>query len=348
MNSEFPSPRYREIALQAGVSVASVSLALRNDPRISAPVRARIQKIASEMGYRPNPLLSAYQASVRSRKPAKFRAVLGWINDHPDENMWRKPWSQPILTGAQARARELGYELDEIWFPEIRPEAPEENVRKIQKILRARGIVGVLLPSLERGHHAVQPWDGFAVVCIGDHHLLAKHSSIHTEAIHEHHRVNSDDLYNMQLAFINLSENGRERIGLVITSHVDKETAYAFTSGLLRGQMDLPERRRVPILFTNEIPEVMAWVKKHRPDAVICNHSDVPDAVKKAGFKVPQEVVVAHMNLAADVAGLVGIDRRMHLLGAAAVDMLTASLIRNETGVPPYAKAMSIEGVWVG
>lgn len=348
MSSEQKPPNYRDIALKAGVSVASVSLALRNDPSVSAPVRARIKEAAKEMGYRPNPLLSAYQASIRSRRPAMFRATLGWINDHADQNAWRKPWMQPIRDGALARAQELGYELDEMWFPEIRSETPEESARKIQKTLRARGIVAVILPSLERGHHAVHPWEGFTVVCIGDHRLLLKQSTFQPQAIHEHHRVNSNDLYNIQLAFGKLSDHGRERIGLVVARHADNETSYAFTSGFLRAQMDLPARRRVPILFSIEIPDVTAWAKKHKPDAVICIHADVPEGVKRAGFKVPQEVVVAHMNLAADVPALVGIDRRMDLLGSAAVDMLTAHLIRNENGVPPYAKAMSIEGVWVG
>jgi len=137
MASEQKPPNYRDIAEKAGVSVASVSLALRNDRRISPPVRDKIKRVAKELGYRPNPLLSAYQASVRSRQPATFRATLGWINDHPDQNAWRKPWTQPIRDGALARAQELGYELDEIWFPEIKVEAPKENVQKIQKILRA-------------------------------------------------------------------------------------------------------------------------------------------------------------------------------------------------------------------
>ncbi len=347
MSPEQKPPNYRDIALKAGVSVASVSLALRNDPRISPPVRARIKEIAKEMGYRPNPLLSAYQASVRSKKPATFRATLGWINDHPDQNAWQAPWMQPILDGARARAQELGYELDEIWFPAIKAEAPEENVRKTQKILKARGIVGVILPTLWRAQLAVQPWDGFAVVCLGEHHLLLAPSGIQLEANYEHHKVNSNHLYNMHLAFWKLREIGCERIGLAISHYADQESDYAYSSGFLRGQFDVPAKGRVPILFSSEISDVMAWAKKHRPDAVICGHSDVPEAVKSAGFKVPEEVIVAHMNLAADVAGLPGIDRRMGLLGSAAVDMLTAHLIRNEAGVPPYAKAMSIEGVWV-
>jgi len=327
--------------------VATVSLALRNDPRISAPVRERIQQLAVEMGHRPNPLLSAYQASVRSKKPAAFRATLGWLNDHPDKDFWRKPWTEPLWEGAHGRARELGYELDEIWFPEIRVEEPEENVRKIQKILRARGIAGVILPSLNRAQHLVQPWDGFAVVCIGGHHHFVEHSTIRVKTIYEHHTVNPDALYNIHLAFEKLREGGRKRIGLAIPKYFEHESERGYSSGFLRSQMDLPTAQRVPILFSDETAQVEAWARKHRPDAVICSHSEVAAGIRSVGIKVLGDTKLVHLNLASDVAGWSGIDQRRGMLGRAAVDMLTAHLIRNDVGVPACAKHMRIEGVWV-
>ncbi len=347
MSANQPNPTCKTIALQAGVSVATVSLALRDDPRISDHVRERIKKLAVEMGYRPNPLLSAYQAAVRSRKPTDFRATLGWINDHPDKNSWQKPWSQPLWAGAHSRARELGYELDEIWYPDIRVDAPEENVQKIQKILRARGISGVILPTQIRAHHMVQPWENFAVVCIGGHHQLVERSTVRVTTVCEHHAVSSDDFYNMLLAFKKLGERGYQRIGLAITNHADDESDHAYSAGFIRSQLDLPAMRRVPMLSSHEPAEVAAWAREHRPDAVICTHPEVATGLQNRGLKLQDPIKVVHMNLAADVIGWSGIDQRRDLLGRAAVDMLTAHLVRNEVGVPPYAKQMRIEGVWV-
>src|SRR5262245_2742752 len=46
-----PKIQLRDIARAVGVSATSVSLALRDDPRISEPTRLRIHGVAREMGY---------------------------------------------------------------------------------------------------------------------------------------------------------------------------------------------------------------------------------------------------------------------------------------------------------
>lgn len=52
-------PNMRDIARLAGVSIGTVSLALRNSERISEATRARIQDIAADYGYIPNRLSQA-------------------------------------------------------------------------------------------------------------------------------------------------------------------------------------------------------------------------------------------------------------------------------------------------
>jgi LacI family transcriptional regulator len=55
----------RDIARVAGVNQSSVSRALRGDPNVSLKTQERIARIAEEMGYRPNPFVSAFTAQVR-------------------------------------------------------------------------------------------------------------------------------------------------------------------------------------------------------------------------------------------------------------------------------------------
>ncbi|MFP6903164.1 MAG: LacI family DNA-binding transcriptional regulator, partial [Verrucomicrobiia bacterium] len=46
--------RLKDIAATAGVSVMTVSKALRDEPDISAKTKARIKTLAAEVGYVPN------------------------------------------------------------------------------------------------------------------------------------------------------------------------------------------------------------------------------------------------------------------------------------------------------
>src|SRR5258708_13082311 len=50
--------RMAEIAQELGVASSTVSRALRGDPRISAEMRQRVETLAKNAGYQPNPLVS--------------------------------------------------------------------------------------------------------------------------------------------------------------------------------------------------------------------------------------------------------------------------------------------------
>ena len=63
----------QQIAELAGVSRGTVDRALHNRGRVNPEVAARIQKIAEELGYRPN---SIGQALVRARQNLRLGAIL--------------------------------------------------------------------------------------------------------------------------------------------------------------------------------------------------------------------------------------------------------------------------------
>ena len=72
--------RLADIAAQVGVSTVTVHNALTGQKGVSNELRARIQKVAAEMGYRP---VSAARRQERSRMLKKH-----WRSD-PRENTWR-------------------------------------------------------------------------------------------------------------------------------------------------------------------------------------------------------------------------------------------------------------------
>ncbi|HEY5912688.1 MAG TPA: LacI family DNA-binding transcriptional regulator [Verrucomicrobiae bacterium] len=90
--------RLKDIAIRAGVSVMTVSKALRDEPDVSAGTKARIRLLAQEMGYVPD---SSAQG-LRTRTTKLFGLILpSMVN----------PIFTRILLAIQERSFELGYDV---------------------------------------------------------------------------------------------------------------------------------------------------------------------------------------------------------------------------------------------
>ena len=74
------------VAKRAGVHTTTVSLALRNHPSLPVTTRERIQALAREMGYRPDPGLAALVAYRSRLNPPKHRQTLAYIPN------WHSRW----------------------------------------------------------------------------------------------------------------------------------------------------------------------------------------------------------------------------------------------------------------
>lgn len=82
-------PTGAEISAKAGVSKSTVSRALRNDPRISPKMRARIASIAEDLGYAPN-AIAEHLSTQRSR-------IIGFIGSEA-ENTWYQENVQSLVS----------------------------------------------------------------------------------------------------------------------------------------------------------------------------------------------------------------------------------------------------------
>jgi len=67
--------RLKDIAAQAGVSLMTVSKAMRNASDVSAQTKARVQLLAQQMGYVPNSLAQG----LRNRKTRLLGLVLSTV-----------------------------------------------------------------------------------------------------------------------------------------------------------------------------------------------------------------------------------------------------------------------------
>lgn len=91
------------LAKECGVSVATVSKALNGAPDISAETAARIQKIASDMGYTPC-------AAARSLKTSRSHNLGVIFDDGTSSGLTHEHFAR-ILNSFKRRAEELGYDI---------------------------------------------------------------------------------------------------------------------------------------------------------------------------------------------------------------------------------------------
>src|SRR5689334_12380435 len=102
-----------DVARRAGVHRTTVSLALKGHPRIPAATRKRIRRIADQLGYMPDPMLSSLVAYRSRNRPVAYRGSLAWLVSSALGFDWRDvPHFRNSYSGALARARRCGFEIE--------------------------------------------------------------------------------------------------------------------------------------------------------------------------------------------------------------------------------------------
>lgn len=337
-----PDPTHARLSLRdigkiLGVSHVTVSLALRNNPRISKAVREKIQQVALDLGYKPDPMLAALAQYRRGKAVAPISAAIAWINAwKPSKKLRSYKEFDAYWVGASKAAAKFGYRLEEFQLGE--GYTPE----RLHQILTARGINGILLPP-QRPHPnwGNFPWENYSVVRFG---RSLKHPETHV--------VTSDQVANTMLAFQKIRERGYQRIGFVTHEIASFERGHLFEAGYLMAQRTVPEKQRLPICVIEEGPNtgrveaVLAWHNKHKPDAIFTDTGDMPDILQRAGIRVPQDMALAVTTLL-DSTVDAGIDQRPEEIGRVGFLMLNSLINDGARGIPPIFRQNLVEGAWV-
>jgi LacI family transcriptional regulator len=337
MDAPLPKPRVtvREIARHLDVSHTTISRALRNDPRITAVLREKIQRKAEELGYRPDPMLAALAHYRRSNTRTPISACLAWINCWPNPKQLRSFREFDLYwKGALSEAERCGFHLEEFAMNS------QLTAPRLEKILLTRNIRGLLLPP--SGATTVDwnsfQWERFCIVRFG-------HSVLTPRA----HLVTSDQLTDGLIAYENIWKKGYRRIGLVTRPKM----RTWFRAGYLLGEMDWLPPKHIPPLVLEHSPNaseqqrsLKSWIRKHKPEAILTDIPELPAWLRISGFKIPQDIALATLSVLDGNADS-GIDQNSLEIGRAAVQMLISLINHNESGIPAICRELLIEGRWV-
>ena len=141
----------------------TVSLALRNRAEIPLRTRQRLQRLAKQRGYQPDPTLNKVMQHLRTTEPTRNRAnICGLFEAASNADFAQHPFFARLTAGLQRQAEVLGFSFSQIKLPERRSRG------KLQAVLRNRGIEGlVLLPMPDQTNLAdLLNWQDFSVVSV--------------------------------------------------------------------------------------------------------------------------------------------------------------------------------------
>ncbi len=340
-----------DIAKRAGVHVTTVSLALRNHPRLPEHTRKRIQEFAREMGYAPDPFLRAlvtYRSGIIERRNAP---TLAYVTNWHTRWGWKAvPAHQKFYAGAEAKATELGYRLEHFWLHE-----PGLTQKRMGRVLYSRGINGLIVASHSRdlGDELQFEWEHFSAVKI-DYFP-------HQPPLHN---VTNSQSSIIRLAMRKTLVAGYRRLGFVMHRGWDHAVDHNWTAGFLGEQQQLPHRDRVPAhLFPeanpvsgwfNETDASVAaarepfekWFRRHRPEVILSKGAYVLPAMRQMGLRIPQDVAFVDLFLDEPNGTIAGVHQNHEAVGALAVEILAGQLQHNKFGVPAIATSTFIEGTW--
>jgi DNA-binding LacI/PurR family transcriptional regulator len=324
----------RSIAEAAGVSSATVSMALRNHRLISAKTRQKVQRIAQKLGYRPDPEVAKLMYHLRLKHKPKFKSTIAALTSIPESG--EPPYAAALRHGAQEAAEALGY-----GFSVVRLEASEERNTSVQRILRSRGVQGVLLLPMRKpvSLKDLLDWNSFSVV-VATYGVLKP----------DFHRVVPDQFGNTLSICQELARLGARRIGLVIEAKQDLVVGHHFSAAVLWQNALGGTEHVAPLVYDGEFrAELAPWFARERPDAIITatTETDVRTMAETLGLDLPGPVEFALTERAGPT--LLGcIDQRPGEIGKAAITLLHSKIQSGEKGAPKVPTATMIKGRWFG
>lgn len=264
-----------EVARRAGVSQATVSRVLSGNARVSDGTRAKVQAVATELGYQPN----AAARAMRARRTGIVGLVVGRITN---------PFYPELLDVVGRVLEERGRRLI-LWDA-----SREDGERAALDALEQRLVDGLIFATV------ISPAPAVAAAIRGGAPIVLLNRSL--DGV-EADLVDSDNAAGSRAVARHLADNARTRVALVGGLH-GTSTAHQREAGFLAAAeehgLDLPASRRLPGDFSHEcgVAALERLVADDDvPDAIFCVNDlsalGVIDGARRQGIRVPEDLWVA-------------------------------------------------------
>jgi DNA-binding LacI/PurR family transcriptional regulator len=323
-----------DIARRAGVSIATVSLALRGRGEVSRSRAQQIRTLAEEMGYRPNPMLAALASKRFSNAKSRVDTPLAILEFPPlpggapqRSNLYRKPLID--------EAHSLGY------APSHHVINERTSATALHRQLYNRSTQGIVVTgSVDMEQFgAAFDWSAFSVVQCARYRAECPF-----------HTIRSNIFQSVKLAFNRLQERGYQRIGFVLGRHEvlleDDEDRHGAAVALETAHLARKDRVPPYLEAIENRPAFMAWFTKHRPEAVVGFTSLHYWYLKEAGVNIPDDVGFAVLHGASTDAIFSGLAQNNEEIARQSIHQLDLLIRNHERGLPEHPVHILIPSTW--
>lgn len=267
----------KDLARELGVSVPTVSRALKDSPEISADLRARAKQLAQELNYRPNP----FAISLRKNAPRIIGVIVPDIVTH---------FFSSILSGIEDMAIANGYFV----IITTSHESYEHEKKNIENLvnMRVEGIIACLSQeTTDFGHWAAladinMPVILFDRVCLTDMFST----------------VVADGEHSAQMATQHLLDNGSKRVAFIGgANHLDivRRRKHGYLEALRENRIPIQKElvvcRKIDYEEGKIATESLLSLSQP-PDAILTMNDTLAfaamEVIKSHGLRIPQDVAI--------------------------------------------------------
>lgn len=267
----------KDLAAELGVSIATVSRALRSSPEIGKEMQQRVKDLAKKLNYRPNP----FAQSLRKEAPKIIGVVVPNLVTH---------YYAAVLDGIEEEAHRAGYSV-------ISANSHEDFEDEKQAVnnfigLHVEGIIACLAQTTTDYSHFEEISEmGIPLVFFGRTCLTDRFSCV---------TANGDEA--AQLATQHLIDTGSRRIAFIGgPNHLDmvRRRKHGYLEALRENHIEIDREMvicgKIDYQFALQAVEQLLK-REHRPDAILAFNDIITfaafTAIKNCGLRIPDDVAL--------------------------------------------------------
>lgn len=301
----------KDLAKELGVSIATVSRALRSSPEIGRDMQQRVKDLAKKLNYRPNP----FAQSLRKESPKVIGVVVPNLVTH---------YYAAVLDGIEDEAHRAGYSV----ISANSHERFEDEAHAIDNFisLHVEGIIACLSQNTTDYQHYEEIADmGIPLVFFGRTCLTDRFSSV---------TANGDEA--AQQATNHLIETGSRRIAFIGgPNHLDmvRRRKHGYLEALREKHLPIDRELvlcgKIDYQYALEATEELLK-RENRPDAILAFNDIITfaafTAIKNCGLRIPEDVALIgftdDVHAAYVTPRMSAIEDQSHLMGVTACQLL--------------------------